>query len=127
MHIKGQIKNRPGLGPLLPDIGCGAHEHIIEQEETSLLGFDDFTALVVDRLHHVVWADQVAAAIAQKLRDRDDKSESHYENVQHNTAIFYSTLGHSTQEPLLFIILLFIPPCFLSLFTVKPPTLDNSM
>lgn len=72
VHIKGQIKNSPGLWSLLPDIRRGTHEHIIEQEEASLLGFDDFTALIVDRLHHVVWADQVAAAIAQKLRDGDE-------------------------------------------------------
>lgn len=65
----GEIKNRSGLS-LLPDIGRGTHENIIKQEEASLLGFDDFTTVIVDRLHHVVWADQVAAAITQKLRDK---------------------------------------------------------
>lgn len=70
--------SRSGLRSLLPDIGRGTHENIIEQEEASLLGFDDFTTLIVDRLHHVVWADQVAAAITQKLRDSGDKSEWYY-------------------------------------------------
>lgn len=49
----GEIKIRSGLS-LLPDIGRGTHENIIEQEEASLLGFDDFTTVIVDRLHHVV-------------------------------------------------------------------------
>ncbi len=67
---------------LLPDVGRGTHEDIIEQEEASLLCFDDFPTLVVDSLHHVVWADQVAAAITQKLRDTEDKSERYYANLQ---------------------------------------------
>lgn len=58
-----------GVGvALAPDVGRGAHEDVVEQEEASLLGLDDFAALVVDRLHHVVRADQVAAAVAQELR-----------------------------------------------------------
>lgn len=52
---------------VVPDIGRRTHENVVEQEEASLLGFDDFTTLVVDRLHHVVGADQVAAAVAQEL------------------------------------------------------------
>ena len=55
-------------GWFLPDDGRGTHEHIIEQKEAALLGLDDLTAVVVDRLHHVVRANQVAAAVAQKLR-----------------------------------------------------------
>lgn len=47
------IRNRTGQ-PLLPNVGRRTHENIVEQEEASLLGFDDFTAVVVDRLHHVV-------------------------------------------------------------------------
>ena len=53
-------------GPL-PDVWRGAHQHVVEQEEASLLGFDDLAALVVNRLHHVVGADQVTAAVAQEL------------------------------------------------------------
>lgn len=57
-----------GVGvALLPYVGRGAHEDVVEQEEASLLGLDDFAAVVVDRLHHVVRADQVAAAVAQEL------------------------------------------------------------
>lgn len=52
---------------LVPYVGRGAHEDVVEQEEASLLGLDDLAAVVVDRLHHVVRADQVAAAVAQKL------------------------------------------------------------
>lgn len=74
VQIRAVIKDRCGLRSLLPDIGRGTHENIIEQEEASLFCFDDFTALIVDGLHHVIWADQVAAAITQKLRDRDYKS-----------------------------------------------------
>lgn len=74
MQIKGQIRNSSGLRSFLPDVLCGTHEHVVEQEEASLLGFDDFTSLVVDRLHHVVGADQVAAAIAQELQGEDVKS-----------------------------------------------------
>lgn len=54
MQIRGEIKSRSGLRSFLPDIGRGTHENVIEQEEASLLGFDDFTALIVDCLHHVV-------------------------------------------------------------------------
>lgn len=64
-----------GLKSFLPDIGRGTHEHIIEEKEASLLGFDDFTALIVDRLYHVVWADQVAIAVTQQLEDEDNKSD----------------------------------------------------
>lgn len=52
-----------------PDVRRGAHEHIIEKKETPLFGFDDFTSLIVHCLHHVVWADEVSAAIAQKLEE----------------------------------------------------------
>lgn len=54
MQFRGEIKSRSGLWSLLPDVGCGAHEHVIEQEEAALLGLDDFTTVVVDRLYHVV-------------------------------------------------------------------------
>lgn len=57
-----------GVGvALVPDVGRGTHEDVVEQEEASLLGLDDLAALAVHRLHHVVGADQVAAAVAQEL------------------------------------------------------------
>lgn len=51
-----EVKHRfmSGLWSPSPDIGRGTHEHIVEQEQASLLGFDDFPTLVVDRFHHVV-------------------------------------------------------------------------
>lgn len=65
-------ENRSALF-LLPDIGCGAHENVVEQKEASLLSFDDFTAVAVDGLDHVVRTDQVAAAVTQKLKDQTVK------------------------------------------------------
>lgn len=58
----------------LPDVGCGTHEDVVEQKETSLLRFDDLAAVAVDGLDHVVRADQVAAAVTQKLMEHTDAS-----------------------------------------------------
>lgn len=52
---------------VLPDVGRGTHEHVVEKKKASLLGFDDLTAVVVDCLHHVVRANQVTAVVAQEL------------------------------------------------------------
>ena len=52
----------------LPDVRRGTHQDVVEQEEASLLGLDDLAVLVVNRLHHVVRADQVAAAAAEELK-----------------------------------------------------------
>lgn len=49
-------------GGASPCVGCGTHEHIVEEEEPALLGLDDLPAVVVHRLHHVIRADQVSAA-----------------------------------------------------------------
>lgn len=59
-------ENRSALF-LLPDIGCGTHENVVEQKEAPLLSFNDFTTVAVDGLDHVIRTDQVAAAVTQKL------------------------------------------------------------
>ncbi len=61
---------------VIPPVWGGTHEYIIQKKDSSFFCLNDLPAIIINGFHNVIRTNQITAATAQQLRDRERSRNS---------------------------------------------------